>query len=73
MGGIIPTYYLAFGVSTFGGLAMLYRENNNTEAESVLQIDQEYAYYRRMHFLIAISRFGIAMGITATELAAYTD
>ena len=26
-----------------------------------------------MHFLIFIARFGIAMGITGTELAAFTD
>lgn len=73
MGGLKPTYYLAFGISTFGGLAILYRENNNTETEDTLSINTEYAYYRRMHFLIFISRFGIAMGITATELAAFTD
>lgn len=73
MGGLIPTYFLAFGISGFGGLAILYRENNNTEIESMTSINPEYAYYRRMHYLIAIARFGIAMGITATELAAFTD
>jgi hypothetical protein len=36
MGGLVPTYYLAFGISTFGGLAILYRENNNTEIETAV-------------------------------------
>jgi hypothetical protein len=31
LGGLIPTYYLAFLISSFGGLAIIYRENNEEE------------------------------------------
>jgi hypothetical protein len=31
MGGLKPTYFLAFFISSFGGLAILYRENNEEE------------------------------------------
>jgi len=72
MGGLIPTYYLAFLISSFGGLAILYRENNEEETQFLL-MNNEFDFYRKMPSLVFIAKFGIAMGLIATELAGHTD
>ena len=72
MGGLKPTYYLAFLISSFGGLAILYRENNEEESQFLIMHNQ-FDFYRKMPSLIFVAKFGIAMGLIATELAAHTD
>ena len=73
MGGIKPTYFLAFLVSTVGGLGILHKTNDDDQTEKKLFEDGNIEFYRRMASLIFIAKFGIAMCMVATQLAAITD
>ena len=62
MGGLIFTYYLAFGICTFGLLGILYIENNFETDPSIARLEK-YEYYRRMPGLLFVTKFGIAIAL----------
>jgi hypothetical protein len=68
LGGLKPTYYLAFLVSSVGCLGILYIENNYQTNPDVLHHTSflnDYEFYRRTSFLIFMTKFGIGMSYIA--------
>ena len=68
MGGLKPSYILAFSISIVGALGILYRQNNPEESQMHLlpKEERELEFYRKMPALIFIAKFGIAMSFIAS-------
>jgi hypothetical protein len=73
MGGLKATYSLAFCISIVGGLGILHRENNYDSDNRHLLASNQLEFYLRMASLIFIAKFGIAMGLLASQLSCMAD
>ena len=72
MGGLIFTYYLAFGICAFSLLGMLYIENNFETDPSISSLNK-FEYYRRMPGLLFFTKFGISIALIKTNVSSLTD
>lgn len=63
MGGLKATYWLAFIISTVGGLGILHRENNFDSDNRHMIASNSAEFLLRMPSLIFIAKFGIAMSL----------